>query len=300
MCQRDCSRLASTLIETLVVVAIVGILISLTLPAVQKVRDISLRSQCAHNLKQIGLAVHQYHDVKSWLPSGMRFQNGLDANLWSSWLTQILPHLEQGALWNDTEQAYLRCPNPFLNPPHIGLATVIPTFVCPADGRAFEPEIAARDNVRVALTSYLGVEGTDLYALGGVLFRDSRIRLSQILDGTSQTLLAGERPPSADFQFGWWYAGTGQVQTGSADMFMGVTELNVLPYSAAPCPPGPYEYSPGSLGNQCDMFHFWSLHDGGAQFVFADGSVHFLPYSAVSSLPALATRAAGDIPASFE
>src|SRR5437870_10645760 len=94
----------------------------------------------------------------------------------------------------------------------------------------------------------------------------------------SNTLLAGERPPSADFQFGWWYAGAGQKFTGSADMILGVRERNILLGRLGACPPGPYQFRPGNLGNQCDMFHFWSLHDGGAWFLFADGSVRFLTY----------------------
>ena len=103
--------------------------------------------------------------------------------------------------------------------------------------------------------------------------------------------MAGERPPSADFQFGWWYAGAGQRFTGSADMILGVEEENILLVTAGSCAPGVYKFGPGSLANQCDMFHFWSPHTGGANWVFADGSVHFIPYSADSVLPALATYA---------
>jgi prepilin-type processing-associated H-X9-DG protein len=123
--------------------------------------------------------------------------------------------------------------------------------------------------------------------------------MADISDGTSQTLFAGERPPSADFQFGWWYAGAGQLFTGSADMVLGVHERNVLPLSigyAYGCPPGPYSFGPGRMSNQCDMFHFWSPHNGGgANFLFADGSVHFLSYSAAPILPALATRSGGEV-----
>jgi len=77
-------------------------------------------------------------------------------------------------------------------------------------------------------------------------------------------------------------------------MVLGAQELNVLPYTIAPCLGGRYSYGPGEITNQCDIFHFWSMHAGGANFLFCDGSVRFLRYSAVSVLPALATRAGGE------
>jgi len=229
------------------------------------------------------------------LPIGMRYHNGRDPDLLMSWLTQLLPYIEQESLWTLTLNAYEQSPYPLYNPPHVGLATLMRIFECPSDGRVFDVQYAHRDKVLVALTSYLGVEGKDLMTCDGVLFRDSRIRLADITDGASQTLFAGERPPSSDFQFGWWYAGTGQRLTGSADMVLGVQEQNVLSSSMADCGPGPYAFGPGSVSNQCDMFHYWSLHPGGANFSFADGSVRFLSYSAATVLPALASRAGGEV-----
>src|SRR5262249_46946632 len=139
-----------------------------------------------------------------------------------------------------------------------------------------------------------GVSGKDWSTRDGVLFRDSRISLRDITDGTSNTLMVGERPPSADFQFGWWYAGAGQKFTGSADMFLGVEGQNLLGLVGGSCPLGTYRFTPGRLNNLCDMFHFWSLHSGGAHFLYADGSVHFLHYSVAPLLPALATRVGGE------
>ncbi len=147
--------------------------------------------------------------------------------------------------------------------------------------------------LNVAFTDYLGVEGINQNRKDGVLFLDSTVRFADITDGTSNTLAVGERPPSTDGWYGWWYAGWGQNQDGSADMVLGVREKN---YSAraASCPIGPYEYGPGRPDNMCDTFHFWSHHPGGANFLFADGSVHFLPYSARAVMRALATRAGGE------
>jgi prepilin-type N-terminal cleavage/methylation domain-containing protein/prepilin-type processing-associated H-X9-DG protein len=284
-------RHAVTLIELLVVIAIIAILIGLLVPAVQKMRATATRTECGNNLKQIGLAVHQYHDQKKVLPAGMRSRPPYRL---STWLTHILPYIEQQNLWTVTEAAYKQAPLPFKNPPHIGLATVIPVYVCPADSRIDQPQLAPRDQLMVAFTSYLGVSGKDLTTTDGVLFRNSQIRLADITDGTSSTLLAGERPPSADFQFGWWYAGVGQRFTGSADSVLGVYEQNALPVTAGSCAPGYYPFMAGSFTNQCDMFHFWSPHSGGAHFLFADGSVHFLSYDAAPILPALASRAGAE------
>jgi len=287
-------RRAFTLVELLVVVAIIGVLIALLLPAVQAVRQSAIRTECLNNLKQIGLAAHQYHDARQVLPPGMRHKGFQDPHLMSSWLVELLPHVEQQNLWSLTQTAYAQQLSPFVDPPHVGLSTVIALFVCPADGRAFSAQLAKKQNIRVAFTCYLGVSGKDLTTQDGVLYRDSRIRLTDIADGTSNTLLAGERPPSTDFQFGWWYAGAGQKSTGSCDMILGVEEQNALPVTVGSCGPGTYRYGPGRVDNQCDMFHFWSLHSSGGHFLFADGSVHFLRYSAAAILPALATRGGGE------
>jgi prepilin-type processing-associated H-X9-DG protein/prepilin-type N-terminal cleavage/methylation domain-containing protein len=287
-------RRALTLLELLVVIGIVGILIALLLPAVQRVRAAASRTQCANNLKQIGLALHLHHDTKKVFPSGVRWQKGKDAMLFSSWLAQILPYIEQQSLWDATVAAYRQSRNAANNPPHAGYATVVMLYVCPADGRGEQPQVAVRDNRMVALTSYLGVEGLDLTTRDGILFRDSRVRIADVSDGLSNTLLVGERPPSPDFQFGWWYAGAGQRFTGSCDMVLGVREQNVMRIAAGSCAPGTYSFAPGQLNNPCDIYHFWSLHSNGANFLFADGGVRFIAYSAAPLLPALASRAGGE------
>jgi prepilin-type processing-associated H-X9-DG protein len=153
--------------------------------------------------------------------------------------------------------------------------------------------IPAGQTALVGMTSYLGVSGTNSPAKNGVLFINSQVRLTDISDGTSNTLLIGERPPSSDRTLGWWYRGIGQNMDGSAEVVLGSRELNYAPVTI-PCPPGPYQFTPGSFDNSCDTFHFWSPHPGGAHFAFADGSVRFLTYSADPILPALATRAGGE------
>jgi prepilin-type processing-associated H-X9-DG protein len=281
------------LIELLVVIAVIGVLLGLLLPAVQRVRAAADRIQCANNLKQIGLALHNYHDAHSVLPPGVTSERRGEPFPRTTWLTRLLPYLEQEPLWRATIAAYAYQPWPYLNPPHVGFGTPIRVFACPADSRTLEAQ-DTHQGLRPALTSYVGVLGTAYERTDGVLFRDSRVRLTDITDGTTSTLMVGERPPSADLWYGWWYAGYGQAGTGSADMLLGVRERNFGGGYVSDCPPGPYHFRAGRVDEQCDLFHFWSLHPGGAHFLFADGSARFLTYSADQALPALATRSGGE------
>ena len=121
-----------------------------------------------------------------------------------------------------------------------------------------------------------------------------RTRLTDIVDGSSNTPFAGERPPSSDSNFGWWYAGRGQDDSGSVDMILGVREWNAQSFLLRRCPLGASSFVPGRMDRLCDALHFWSLHDGGGHFAFADGSVRFLSYAADAILPALATRSGAE------
>lgn len=262
-----------TLLELLVVIAILGALLGLVLAGVQRARAASARLQCASRLKQIVLSAHLYHDGQGRLPPGCTFEKGLHRQPHMSWLTRLLPYLEQSALWEQALGAYSQAAF-FENGPHLAiLGRPMAIFACPSDSRCQ----AAHDfgAFQVAFTSFLGVEGTDLWKKDGTLYLDSRHRLADISDGASCTLLVGERPPSSDSRLGWWYAGWGQEKTGSAEMVLGVSERRIHPrYSS--CSPGPYEFRPEYADDPCSAFHFWSLHSGGAHFAFADGAVRFL------------------------
>lgn len=278
---------AFTLIELLVVLAILAVLLGILLPAVQKIRERGNRARCQNNLHQMGLALHQYHQTHHRLPPAVETYD--DPFPFLSWQARILPWIEQAALWANTEAAFAQDPVFWMAPHHVVRATVLNIYICPSDGRTVGNR--APGAVPAAFTNYLGVSGDRPGR--GTLFLSSRIRFDDILDGTSQTLLVGERPPSPNERFGWWYGGIGQMYDGSLDSHMATRQLNQTFY-APTCRAGPYAYQPGTQANMCDIFHFWSQHPGGAHFLFADGSTHFLSYAADPVMPALATRAEGE------
>lgn len=293
---RTSQRPAFTLIELLVVFAIAGILMGLLLSAVQRVRRTAARVKCQNNLKQISLAVHNYHETHQAFPPGMSYAADQLRYPYLGWTARILPFVEQASLWESARTAFTTDPDPLEFYGHTAhypiMGKVVANFTCPMDGRISAP--VAKGPCQFAFTSYLGVAGSDYRIHDGVFFLDSRVRMVEIRDGASNTLLIGERPPPPDLSFGWWYRGWGQNKDGSAEMLLGVRELNNLGTRYPACTPGPYHFANGRLDNQCHMFHFWSLHSGGANFALADGSVRFLSYSANSIMPALATRAGGE------
>jgi prepilin-type N-terminal cleavage/methylation domain-containing protein/prepilin-type processing-associated H-X9-DG protein len=269
-----------------------------------------------------------------------------DPQYYWSWMARLLPYVEQENLFRqayDWTKQYpdvysVQCWRPFggywhspFNPPqNPALGTLVELFTCPADPRQLGPiaiDSGYGSPFQIALTEYLGVSGTNQYAHDGIFFPVAQnnpaqgvygppytpVRFADILDGTSNTLMVGERPTSADLAYGWWFAGAGQGdRDGSTDIILGTNEYNIEvcpgPHPpqigtwderGGPPPPGTEtsRYQPGNPQNTniCDMLHFWSLHAGGAHFLFADGSVHFIPYAAAPIMPLLATRAGGEV-----
>ena len=286
----DRRRRAFSLLELLVVISIVALLIGLLLSAVQRVRARSAALACQDHLRQIRVALHGYHSTHQSLPPGITAQSG-SREPYLGWQARLLPHIEQGALWEAAQAAY-RADSWFLSPPHELVRTeFLAVYSCPSDPR-MAPQ-SGPDRGKPGLTSYVGVEGRDQFRRDGVLFADSHVRLTDVTDGTSCTLMVAERPPSADLVFGWWYAGWGQSKDGSAEMILGAAEQ--IEYATfTHCPSNTTPFRPGQLSNQCDALHYWSLHVGGAHFALCDGSVRLIRYEAAPIMLALATRGGGE------
>jgi prepilin-type N-terminal cleavage/methylation domain-containing protein/prepilin-type processing-associated H-X9-DG protein len=296
---RRSARDGFTLLEVVVVIVILAVLLGLLLGAVQRVREASARASCLSNLRQLGLALHQYHGHHNSLPPGMCHPPTYpgsgspygpdDLYPLMTWQGRMLPFIEQTALWDQMRRSYAQDPWLLNDPPHTGRTVPVRLFLCPSDGPRSRPWLPPGQTP--ATTSYVGVAGTSYLRHDGLLFLDSRIRFAEVKDGLSNTLLAGERPPDEFARFGKWYPDYGDWVTAASTL--GVNEVGVADWIDG-CPYGPYQFGPGSLREPCSTFHFWSMHPGGANFLIADGSVRFLTYAGAQLLPALATRAGGE------
>ncbi len=304
------ARPAFTLIELLVVIAILSVLLGLLLPAVQKVREAAARANCQNNLKQIGLACHNYHDAQQSFPPSYRataaYSDGeTDTAPGWGWAAFLLPHLEQDNLYRQ-----LNFPLPVGQSP--GIQTMVKIYLCPSDltpSDAFSvPDGFGNPVALAAPSSYAAcVGGDESDAAGptgqGVFYRNSRMRFADITDGTSNTLLVGERA---------WANANGIWAGAIAGAVCKRGQQNPCPGSGAGWYPASVLVQAHSHLNNTTtdtdggLDDFSSRHFGGSNFVFADGSVRFLrsvpgdnpdgSYTADSLLfQALGTRSGGEV-----
>ena len=275
-------RRAFTLVELLVVIAIIGILVALLLPAVQMAREAARASSCKNNLKQLGLALHNYHDVMGQLPSGWIADQPEGVPGWG-WTTGILAQLEQQAV----EDNLIRRNLPIADTANKSAREhVLPIVICPSDTgqRLFSigaddftpPNIDSGTPVfQVAKSNYVGVFGSlaieDVPSAGdGVFFHNSRIRFADLIDGLSNTLIVGER----------------RSKIGGS-VWSGVIEGVAEPMARVV---GISDHTPNHPHGHFDDFS--SHHPSGVHFLLGDGSVsRFNDTIDLAVYQALCTRA---------
>ena len=203
------NRNGFTLIELLVVIAIIAILVALLLPAVQMAREAARRTQCKNNLKQLGLAAHNHEEALGYLPPGFRGEQISGApwyyDLWGT-LALLTPYLEETAVYNsiDLNLTMYQLTAPWGITAPVAAKTVVPVFLCPSDSMQSVCSDTYAIQGALAPTNYAFCMGTGTtrgrtnwlgspYEADGVFFARSKIRLTDIKDGTSNTIGASER-----------------------------------------------------------------------------------------------------------
>jgi prepilin-type N-terminal cleavage/methylation domain-containing protein/prepilin-type processing-associated H-X9-DG protein len=302
-----------TLVELLVVIAIIGILVGLLLPAVQAAREAARRMQCSNNLKQLGLALHNYHDAHKRFPYGSGGTTPPSGSPGYSAVSMLLPFMEQTALYNTID--FNRPLTDAVNMP--ARLQSVPGFLCPSDKPNPQPQMGGALN-------YMGNKGSSHMFSDpnqtGVFVHSRSFRFGDIIDGTSNTAAFSERL-LAD--------GNNGVVDLRADVFLGMTDpatpddairlcyaidatnlANQFPiFMGAPWINGQHTYMHVDVPNRrsCGFYPTKasmpasSNHTGGVNLTLCDGSVRFVPQTVdLIVWRAVGTRAGGEVNGNFE
>ena len=296
-----------TLIELLVVIAIIAVLIALLLPAVQQAREAARRTQCKNNLKQLGLAMHNYHDTMGRFPPGVIWAgNVMYAGSRTTYFVMLLPYLDQGPLYNLID----------FNIPSVmwcygnnaaAVKNVVPGALCPSDGMG-----GVQKNINCgphAVTNYMGFFGetiADISTRKAVFGTNRGASLRDLSDGTSSTLLFGEyltgTGDPTDWRGGMWvdHTGFGFIHTrntpnsNSPDLLPNgwcSAGLNV-PQKNLPCGAGD-SYTTDTAASR-------SRHTGGVHVLLGDGAVRFVSENIdINTWRALGTMSGSEVISEF-
>jgi prepilin-type N-terminal cleavage/methylation domain-containing protein len=271
-----------TLVELLVVIAIIGVLVALLLPAVQAAREAARRSSCSNNLKQIGIALHNYHDSHQTFPFGW-------SNRGQGWSACILPQIEQGPLYDTLEWAEANNWDIDNTPNERAAGTPIKTYRCPSasiprhvDNQGIPQRVPATYRGVASSTTDSDDPSTSANGrhlersdLEGIFFGDSKIGFKDITDGASNTFMIGEcwwETFSQDGnQMDFWYIGSPQIDPWpNATEFSEFVGSTGVPMNARTI---------AATSGYVKELSFASFHPGGAMFTMGDASVRFIPYT---------------------
>jgi prepilin-type N-terminal cleavage/methylation domain-containing protein/prepilin-type processing-associated H-X9-DG protein len=304
-------RRAFTLIELLVVIAIIAILIALLVPAVQKVREAASRLQCQNNLKQIGLAMHNYHNDYKRLPPGAVWSatNAYCSAPRINGMIYLLPYLEQGPLFSQITFPSQASGTLWIEVPGNAapMGTVISLFLCPSDGSGgpygvpldFAGYICQHTNYLrfMGQTEWDGPTYPPPLSISGAFSANWSARLLDFLDGTSNTMIVGETltgfSPSHATLWSDYSAGSVSIQTQLTPNSSSPDQLWVT--SCCPTCNQPSRNMPCIVGSAANYCSARSYHPGGVNVLFGDGSVHFISNSVdINTWRALGTIAGND------
>lgn len=283
-------RSGFTLVELLVVIAIIGVLIALLLPAVQQAREAARRMQCTNNLKQLGLGLHNHHDTYGQFPMGYEFRSGFtDGDPTWGWAAFLMPFIEQETIYDAIDPKNQTVAVAVANASDLAvMKTPLGVYRCPSDTGPDLNDQRKLAGEATAVSNYIGSNSSDLaarndgipagnYGADGIFWENSDCNFADVTDGTSNTFAIGERSWNMNRRNG---TGKANYYAGNVYGVEGRLVVGGSPVSTKTL----YSVLGGTVrtinyarNDAYESSSYSSLHPGGVQFLFCDGSVQFIP-----------------------